>query len=121
MDASLRVRRIGAAPAGYGKDSSPFRAAIPTELDSSQTVAAALEAPSATADDVPRNAPPLQSMSQDVLIDPQAREVMFRAMALRAGQALEEAPEEAMLKLKAYTRVERKKRQADRDTVEKTA
>jgi hypothetical protein len=121
VDASLRVRRIGAAPAGYARDSSPFRAAIPTELDSSQTVAAALDAPSATADDVPRNAPPLQPMPQDVLIDPQAREVMFRAMALGTGQTLEDTPEEAMHKLKAYTRAERKKRPSDGETVERTA
>jgi hypothetical protein len=60
-------------------------------------------------------------MPQDVLIDPQAREALFRAMAMRTGQALDEAPEEAMLKLKAYTRADREKRQDDGETFEKTA
>ncbi len=121
MDASLKVRPIGAAPAGYGRESSPLRAAIPTELDPAQTVTAALATPDATAEDLPRNASPLQPMSQDVLIDAQAREAVFRAMALRAGRALDEAPEAAMLKLRAYSRADRKKRQSGEATVEKTA
>jgi len=121
MDSSLRVRSIGATQAGYTRpDSSPLRAVL-TELDPSQAVTASQGAPDATAEDLPHNAPPLQPMSQDVLIDPQAREVIFRAMAMRAGRAVGEAPEEAMLKLKAYARTERKKRQGDRETVEKTA
>jgi hypothetical protein len=120
MDSSLRVRSIGATQAGYTRpDSSPLRAVL-TELDPSQAVTATLDTPAAT-DDAPRNAPPLQPMPQDVLIDPQAREVIFRAMAMRAGRAIDEAPEEAMLKLKAYSRAERKKRQTDRETVERTA
>lgn len=121
MDASLRVKPIGSASAGYARaDSSSLRAAVLTELDPSHTVTAALDTPAAT-DDLPRSAPPLSPMSNDVLIDPQAREVIFRTMAMRAGRALDEAPEEAMLKLKAYTRADRKKRQADQETVEKTA
>lgn len=121
MDSSLRVRSIGATRAGYTRpDSSPLRAAVLTELDPSQTVTAALDTPAAT-DDAPRNAPAPQPMSPDVLIDAQAREVVFRAMAMRAGQALDEAPEEAMLKLRAYTRAERRKRQTGDEAVEKTA
>ncbi len=122
MDSSLRVKSIGAASASYARpDSSPLRAGILTELDPSQTVTAALDTAAATDDDVPRTAPPLQAALRDVLIDPQAREVIFRAMALRNGRPLEETPEEAMLKLKAYTRIERKTRQADGETLEKTA
>ena len=121
MDASLKVRSIGAAQAGYARpDSSSLRAAVLTELDPSQTVTATLDTPAAT-DDAPRNAPAPQPMSHDVLIDPQAREAIFRAMAMRAGQALDAAPEEAMLKLKVYTRPDRKKRQADGAAIEKTA
>jgi flagellar protein FlaG len=125
MDSSLRVRSIGAASAGYARaDSSSLRAAVSTELDPSQTVTATLDTPAAT-DDAPHNAPPLQPMPQDVLkdilIDPQAREVIFRAMAMRAGRPLDETPEEAMLKLKAYSRADRKKRQSGDAAVEKTA
>lgn len=122
MDAGLTIKPIG-AQGGYARPDSSLRAAVATELDPSQTVTAALDNAAATAHDLPRStSPSLQpSISHEVLIDPQAREVMFRVMALRAGRVAGDAPEEAMLKLKAYTRVERKKRRADGDTLETTA
>ena len=115
MDIGRTVKPVSAAQASYA------RPAVATELDPSRSVTVAADG-AAVADHDPTRMPPSpQQTARDVLIDPQAREVIFRAMSANARKMAGEEPEEAMRQLAAYGRAERKKRRPDGEVVEITA
>jgi hypothetical protein len=120
MDAGLTVKPIGSAQASHARSGSqPGRTAVLTELAPARAVTAAGGATDAAGHDLARNPPsPLQT-SREVLIDPQTREVIFRVIATRTGRLISQVPEEAMLKLEAYNRVELK-RKTEGKAVERT-
>jgi hypothetical protein len=84
MEATLGTKPAAIA-ADYGR-SGPHsaQAAVAADLGASRSVSAADPA-AAAHNDPPRTIPGAQDMTHDLLIDPQAREVMFRALS-RAGR-----------------------------------
>lgn len=109
MNVGPPVKPVSAARASYAKsDSLSMRTGIATELAPSQTVTVAGNA-AAAAEDATRGSLDWQSLSREVLIDPQAREVIYRTLAKRGDAASDQdAPEEATRKLEAYRSAERK-------------
>jgi hypothetical protein len=119
MNIGPSVKPVSAARASYAKSESlSMRTTVATELPPSQAVTVADGAPSA-GHDAARAALDWSSMSREGLIDPQTREVIYRAIARRAGRPDDQTPEEATLKLKAYQSAELR-RDADGRMVERT-
>ena len=119
MNIGGTVKPVSAAQASYARSESlSARTSVVTDLAPSQTVTFAQNA-GAAGQDAGHAALDWQNLSREVLIDPQAREVIFRTLTRRAGRAAEPAPEEATLKLKAYQNAELK-READGHVIERT-
>ena len=43
-------------------------------------------------------------MTRDVVLDPQTREVIYKVIDNRSRQVVRQVPEEALLRMRAYTR-----------------
>ncbi len=76
--------------------------AVRTDLAPSQSVTVA---PQSTAI---RNDPALMSnqrnVSRELVVDPEMREVIYRVVDVNSGQVVRQVPDEAILRLRAYTR-----------------
>jgi hypothetical protein len=57
-----------------------------------------------TAYDAAQVTSPRQDTAQNVVLDPQSREVIFREISRRSGEVIDQIPGDAMLKLRAYYR-----------------
>lgn len=79
----------------------PVENAVATELAPARSVTAV---PSAA--DARQNATAFgqNDLSHEVLIDPAAREVIFRVVDVSTGRVVRQVPDEALLRLRAYTR-----------------
>jgi hypothetical protein len=105
MDSGLTVRPTTAMPhaAGVRHDPTPVREAVATHLGPAQTVTAAAKTSEARQD-------PLQSESADpsyvrkIIVDAHSREVIYRTIDPKSGRVVRQIPEEALLRLRAYTR-----------------
>jgi len=118
MEAGLTVKPVGAAPAsGARSGARPVRAAVATELAPSQSVTAARDGTRGAGHEPVRDAL-VHAAARGLLLDPQTREVIYRAMSGRADKA---RPQEARLKLQAYRRAEPGKDDGERGSLEKTA
>jgi uncharacterized FlaG/YvyC family protein len=88
-------------------DVQPVREAVATELAAPKAVTAVTNAVSgntatkASANDVAQRAAPF---TREILIDPQSREVIFRVIDVRSRQVVRQVPDEALLRMRVYTR-----------------
>ena len=106
MDSGLIVRPNGsAARTGATRRSGAARSAIVTDLATSQTVTVAPDAP-AVRNDPARAAPDESSDVAKIILDAQSREVIYRSIDEQPGSIARQVPQEALLRLKAYTRAE---------------
>jgi FlaG protein len=80
--------------------SPPVVEAIPTDLSPAKSVTAANTA-IATSNNGRNNPTNYQNM---VVIDPATREVVFRVVDSRSGQVVRQIPDQALLRMQAYTR-----------------
>ena len=105
MDAGLTIRpNSGAMPtaalARPAAAPAPAQQTVPTDLPAAKTVTAA------------QNATPLrndlkraeESLTRDVVLDPQTREVVYKVIDTRFRQVVRQVPSEALLRMRAYTR-----------------
>lgn len=104
MDTGLTTRPTGnPAQTGYVRpEPAPVRNAVPTQLAPSQAVTAAQTAASARlATDNPAAQTP---ETREIILDPASREVIFRVIDVRSGQVTRQVPDQALMRLRAYTR-----------------
>jgi flagellar protein FlaG len=73
--------------------------AVATELPAAKSVTA--PAAAAASKNPPQNA---RDLSRQIILDAESREVIFRVMDARSRQVIWQVPEEALLRMRAYTR-----------------
>jgi hypothetical protein len=112
MEAGLSIRPSASVPetALLRSDPLPARTAVATTLAPGKSVTATVDSNRSSGHDAGHNAlsqrqqQQQQRMSREVFIDPQSREVIFRVMDVRTGQVDYQMPDEALLRMRAYTR-----------------
>jgi hypothetical protein len=97
MDTGLTLKPAASlAQSGDARPDPVARKAVATELAPAQTVTAASNATATPAID--------DSRVRQIILDPHSREVIYRAVDVRARRVVRQVPEEAMRRLRAYTR-----------------
>ena len=104
MEAGLSLARTGAPPAINVRHEPALQTPVATELDAARTVTATNNSSAAPAYATPRRSPARQDTAQNIVLDPQSREVIFREISRRSGEVIDQIPGDAMLKLRAYFR-----------------
>jgi len=104
MEAGLSLARTGAPPAINVRYEPALQTAVATELDAARSVTATNASSATTAQDPALVTPPRQDTAQNIVLDPQSREVIFREISRRSGEVIDQIPGDAMLKLRAYYR-----------------
>jgi flagellar protein FlaG len=103
MDSGLTVRPTATATQAtiVRPEPAPTREAVATDLAPAQSVTAAGRA------DAPRH-DPLQgtqdSQVRKIILDAHSREVIFQVLDAGSGRVVRQVPDEAILRLRAYTR-----------------
>jgi uncharacterized FlaG/YvyC family protein len=103
MEAGLSLARTSAPPAINVRHEPALQTAVATELDAARSVTATNNASATTAYDAAQVAP-RQDTAQNIVLDPQSREVIFREISRQSGEVIDQIPGDAMLKLRAYYR-----------------
>ena len=104
MEAGLSLARTSAPPAINVRHEPALQTAVATELDAARSVTATNNSSAAPAYDAAQVAPARQDTAQNIVLDPQSREVIFREISKRSGEVIDQIPGDAMLKLRAYFR-----------------
>jgi hypothetical protein len=99
MHTGLTVRSTG----GGTLASHSVRQSTATELAPAQTVTAAAGA-AGTGANAGRTPVPEPSHTNEVILDPHSREVIYRSADVRSRRVVRQMPEVAARRLKAYTR-----------------
>ena len=119
MEAGLSLARTGAPPAINVRHEPALQTAVATELDAARSVTAANNASATTAHDTALVASRREDTAQNIVLDPQSREVIFREISKQSGEVIDQIPGEVMLKMRAYQR-ELANPDADHKVLEKT-
>jgi hypothetical protein len=82
---------------------APVLQAVPTELSGAKTVTATNTA-GATRNDTASSQNGSNNYQQSVLIDPATREVIYRVVDVRTRLVVRQIPDQALLRMQAYTR-----------------
>ena len=101
MDSGLTLRPAlnGAQASIVRPDVAPVREAVATELTPAKAVTAT------TGADAPRNETAKDpSQVRKIILDAHSREVIYQVLDVSSGQVVRQMPDEAMLRLRAYTR-----------------
>jgi flagellar protein FlaG len=103
MDTGLGIRPTsGAAQAATVRpEPAPVREAVATELSAAKSVTASTGAESMR-NDAARYVPDPQV--RKIVLDAHSREVIYQVLDVSSGQVVRQMPDEAMLRLRAYTR-----------------
>jgi len=105
MDAGLALKSVSSVVSYHAQPAMAAAPAAPTELSAAQAVSPAANIPA------PRNDPRLTESSntgtsRDAIIDPQTREIVFRVLDARTRQVLQQVPDQALLRSRAYARAQ---------------
>jgi len=105
MDSGLTVRPVGMTTqsGAVRPDAAPVREAVSTNLAPAQTVTAAAK-PEEARQDALQSGTSDPSYVRKIILDAQSREVIYRVIDPKSGRVVRQIPEEAMLRLRAYTR-----------------
>ena len=105
MDSGLTVRPAGisAQATGVRAEAPPVRDATPTNLAPPQTVTAPTKPNETRQDPVPAGTSD-PSYVRKIILDAHSREVIFQVLDASSGRVVRQIPDEAMLRLRAYTR-----------------
>jgi uncharacterized FlaG/YvyC family protein len=104
MEAGLSLARTSAPPAINVRYEPALQTAVTTELNATRSVTAANNASATTAHDAAQVASRREDTAQNIVLDPQSREVIFREISKQSGEVIDQIPGDAMLKLRAYYR-----------------
>lgn len=85
-------------------DVQPVREAVQTELAAPKAVTAVTDAAATNAPLSNEAAAKAAPFSREIMIDPQSREVIFRVVDVRSRQVVRQVPDQALLRMRAYTR-----------------
>jgi uncharacterized FlaG/YvyC family protein len=101
MDTGLAVRPTsGATQTNIARpDPAPVRQAVATDLAPSKSVTA-----STNADAARHDAQSAQDNVRKIVLDAHSREVIYQVLDADSGRVVRQIPDEAMLRLRAYTR-----------------
>jgi hypothetical protein len=100
MDAGLAVKPVVSVVASdLAKPVVAVSTAAPTELPVAKTVSPAADSVALRNDQFLTN-----PTTRDVVIDPASREVIYRVLDARSRQVVRQVPDEALLRMRAYTR-----------------
>lgn len=106
MDTGLTLKSVAnVAPTSDPRPDPAARAAVATELAPAKAVAAPESSNNTPATD--------DSRKREIVLDPHSREVIFRVVDVRSRRVIRQVPEEAMLRLRAYTRATLAKQDQD--------
>ena len=119
MEAGLSLARTGAPPAINARYEPALQTAVATELDAARSVTAANAGSAAQAHDAALVASRREDTAQNIVLDPQSREVIFREISRQSGEVIDQIPGEVMLKMRAYQR-ELANPDSDHKVLEKT-
>jgi hypothetical protein len=110
MDAGMSVKPVVSVVSTHAQPSIGIAPAAPAELPAAKTVGPAKHA------DPARNEPRQAEIKQaeikpaqtthDTIIDPHTREIVYRILDARTRQVIHQVPDQAMLRMQAYTRAE---------------
>jgi flagellar protein FlaG len=102
MDTGLAVRpTTGATQTNIARpDPAPVREAVATDLAAAQSVTASANANAARHDAQSAQ----ESNVRKIILDAHSREVIFQVVNAESGRVIRQIPDEAMLRLRAYTR-----------------
>ena len=104
MEAGLSLARTGAPPAINVRYEPALQTAVATELDAARSVTAANAGSAAQGHDAALVASRREDTAQNIVLDPQSREVIFREISRQSGEVIDQIPGEVMLKMRAYQR-----------------
>jgi hypothetical protein len=85
-------------------EAAPVREAVATQLTAAQSVTAAADTAAPRNDSARAAHAYAPSQTRDVILDAQSREVIFRVVDVRSGRVVRQVPDEAIMRLRAYTR-----------------
>jgi hypothetical protein len=104
MDTGLTVRpTMGNPHTGYERSAPlPTRNAVATQLPQSKSITQATNVVPARNDAA--RAPVEPTVTQDVIIDPATRELIYRTIDVRSDQVISQVPGQMQLQMAAYTR-----------------
>jgi hypothetical protein len=98
MSTDFAIRPVSApAPAVVVRDVAPSRQSPPTEVKTTQ-------APAFHADPAPARQEAEAAFTRETVFDKDSRELIFRVVDPRSDRVVRQLPEQAMLRLRAYTR-----------------
>ena len=102
MDTGLVIRPTATAtqPSIVRPEPAPVREAVATDLAPAQSVTAAAGTNASRHDSTP--APDAQV--RKIVLDAHSREVIYQVLDAGSGRVVRQVPDEAMLRLRAYTR-----------------
>ncbi len=102
MSTDFAIRPVSApAPAVMVRDVAQSRQSPPTEA---MTELAKTQAPAPHADSAPVHQEAEAAFSRETVFDKDAGELIFRVVDTRSDRVVRQMPEQAMLRLRAYTR-----------------
>jgi flagellar protein FlaG len=84
-------------------ETTPAREPVTTQLAPSQSVTAVAETQTARQNPVAA-ALARATTERDLIIDAQSREVIYRVISAQTGRVVRQVPDEAILRLRAYSR-----------------
>jgi flagellar protein FlaG len=110
MDSASSARSIGVAALGAPRSAlAPVRQTARTELPADMTVTAAAPVLNVKLD-ISTVGSAMRSIEDSVrratVLDPQTRQMVFRATDQRTGRVIQQIPDEALLRLRAYVQSE---------------
>jgi len=102
MDTGLAIRPTATAtqPSIVRPEPAPVREAVATDLAPAQSVTAAANTNAPRHDSTP--APDAQV--RKIVLDAHSREVIYQVLDAGSGRVVRQIPDEALLRLRAYTR-----------------
>lgn len=105
MDAGMAVRPVASVVSYHESPAMAAAPAVPTELPAAQAVSPAANIPAARND----SRPPENGntgTAHDAIIDPKTNEIVFRILDERTRHVIQQVPDQALLRLRAYVRAQ---------------
>ncbi|WP_406854096.1 hypothetical protein ABEG18_16250 [Alsobacter sp. KACC 23698] len=111
MDIGLTPRPVASVGTPVRTEPLPPPDAVATDLPPAAAVTASPDAAQVRVD-LSRGSQSIQDLEvavretikRNLLLDPETRQVVYKAVDTRSGQTVEQIPDEALLKLRAYVR-----------------
>jgi flagellar protein FlaG len=105
MDSGLTIRpAVSVAETAHVRpEATPVRDAVATTLSPARSVTAVTESARPAGHDPAQNIA-TSPKSREFVLDPQSREVIYRVIDVRSGRTVRQVPDEALLRVRAYTR-----------------